>query len=174
MPSTRPALADVARSIEIRADRDPLAPAVTDGSTTLTYGDLLLARQELEALLADVPAGAPVGVRAARSVAATRTLAGLMLAGHPYVPLDLRWPPPRVDEIRDLVGLAAILEVDPGAASGVRRLAGVPDPAASLATGPDAAYVLFTSGSTGRPHRHGGARDDHASHGRRSGPHGRV
>ncbi len=142
-------------------DRDPHAPALVFGDTTLDYATLEARSFALAAQLRamDVGPGSVVAVALPRSLELVIALLAVLRAGAAYLPLDLAHPDERLARI-----LASAQPVCVLAATEVSaRMAGVPvlapeqwtalsfaapwaDPAPS-----DAAYVIYTSGSTGEP-----------------------
>ncbi|MFI6638820.1 amino acid adenylation domain-containing protein [Streptomyces sp. NPDC050504] len=156
------------------ARRDPAATAVTqcalDGRTrSLTYGELLHAKDELASLLraAGVGPGKRVAVSVPRSAEQVVALVAIVDAGGAYVPLDPAYPDERLAYVIADAAPQVVL-VAPGQRERFTALldrAGVaarllvqgeePLPGA-VGTGPgagwhDPAYVIYTSGSTGRP-----------------------
>ncbi len=139
------------------ADRlrdDPGAPALDDGTLRLTRADLLDRIASLAgAITAQVPAGAPVGVRLPDCAAAPVAWLACLAAGCPAVLLDPADGPERFAKIAATSRLAAIISDQP--APGHRTIAPVGHPAApweprSLDSGAPA-FVVWTSGSTGSP-----------------------
>ncbi|KDE88086.1 enterobactin synthase subunit F [Stenotrophomonas maltophilia] len=142
-------------------DRDPHAPALVFGDTTLDYATLEARSFALAAQLRGmgVGPGSVVAVALPRSLELVLALVAVLRAGAAYLPLDLAHPDERLARI-----LASAQPVCVLAAPDVSvRMAGVPvlapeqwtalsfaapwaDPAPS-----DAAYVIYTSGSTGEP-----------------------
>ncbi|MCU1177471.1 enterobactin synthase subunit F [Stenotrophomonas maltophilia] len=142
-------------------DRDPHAPALVFGDTTLDYATLEARSFALAAQLRGmgVGPGSVVAVALPRSLELVLALVAVLRAGAAYLPLDLAHPDERLARI-----LASAQPVCVLAAPDVSvRMAGVPvlapeqwtalsfaapwaDPASS-----DAAYVIYTSGSTGEP-----------------------
>jgi len=141
-------LVDVLR---VTAERYGAEPALDDGSTTLSYDELLAAVAALAAELAatGIGPGDKVGVRLSSGtndlyVAILATL----FAGAAYVPVDADDPDERADLVLTEAAVAAVLTdgptitaVRPPEAPGIAA-----DPAAK-----DDAWVIFTSGSTGVP-----------------------
>ena len=141
-------LVDVLR---VTAERYGAEPALDDGSTTLSYDELLAAVAALAAELAatGIGPGDKVGVRMSSGtndlyVAILATL----FAGAAYVPVDADDPDERADLVFTEAAVAAVLTdgptitaVRPPEAPGIAA-----DPAAK-----DDAWVIFTSGSTGVP-----------------------
>ncbi|MET7647458.1 amino acid adenylation domain-containing protein [Streptomyces sp. NPDC005426] len=169
-PTTLDALFDAA------ALRDPAAVAVTQcgldgGSRSLTYGELLTAKDELaEALRATgVGPGGRVAVAVPRSVEQVVALLAVVTAGGAYVPLDLAYPDERLAYILADAAPQVVLvgREHRDRFTGLLTRAGVrarvlalgdalprTDEPAPDTTGPaphDPAYVIYTSGSTGRP-----------------------
>ncbi len=173
-PATVPAL--VAR----QAAAHPDALAVTDGSTALTYRELVVNARLLAAELADrgVTPGAAVGVLCARASRVVVAHLAVWWAGGHVVPLDPTYPAARLTamledaDVRLTLGDKALLaEVElPEERSLVLTETGPtgtgPTGTGPTGTGPTgtggaadpadpdpaaAAIVYFTSGSTGRP-----------------------
>ncbi|MEO3842409.1 amino acid adenylation domain-containing protein [Streptomyces sp. B22F1] len=151
--------------IESQARRTPDAVAVTDGTTTLTYRQLVDHARRLAHHLGerDVAPGTVVGVYQERSVHLVVSLLAVLMAGGAYLPLDPELPAARVAfQIEDaavttVLTIARLADGAPGA--GIRVVAvdevlpalpsgGDPLPTGSAA---DIAYVIYTSGSTGTP-----------------------
>ncbi|WP_282256279.1 enterobactin synthase subunit F [Stenotrophomonas sp. PS02299] len=142
-------------------DRDPHAPALVFGDTTLDYATLEARSFALAAQLRamDVGPGRVVAVALPRSLELVIALVAVLRAGAAYLPLDLAHPDERLARILASAQPVCVL----AAADVSARMAGVPvlapeqwtalsfaapwaDPAPS-----DAAYVIYTSGSTGEP-----------------------
>ncbi|WP_164212615.1 enterobactin synthase subunit F [Stenotrophomonas maltophilia] len=142
-------------------DRDPHAPALVFGDTTLDYATLEARSFALAAQLRamDVGPGSVVAVALPRSLELVIALVAVLRAGAAYLPLDLAHPDERLARIFASAQPVCVL----AAAEDSARMAGVPvlapeqwtalsfaapwaDPAPS-----DAAYVIYTSGSTGEP-----------------------
>ncbi|MEU1471088.1 amino acid adenylation domain-containing protein [Streptomyces sp. NPDC005761] len=169
-PTTLGALFDAA------ALRDPAAVAVTqcalDGrSSSLTYGELASAKDELAQALREsgVGPGGRVAVAVPRSLEQVLALVAIVTAGGAYVPLDLAYPDERLVYIlADAAPQAVLVDRDQyerftelltraGVGARVLVLGDELPPAdrpvpESAGPGPDdPAYVIYTSGSTGRP-----------------------
>ncbi|WP_182266247.1 enterobactin synthase subunit F [Stenotrophomonas maltophilia] len=142
-------------------DRDPHAPALVFGDTTLDYATLEARSFALAAQLRAmaVGPGSVVAVALPRSLELVIALVAVLRAGAAYLPLDLAHPDERLARILSSAQPACVL----AAAEVSARMDGVPvlapdqwtalsfaapwaDPAPS-----DAAYVIYTSGSTGEP-----------------------
>ena len=140
----------------------PSAPAVMQGDTVVSYGDLMASATDLAGRL--ITAGFGRGSRVALfagSADAVIGMVGIMLAGAAYVPLDPAYPEQRLQYAIEDAEVVAIVADD---AAGALRLArSLPvftiigaveanDSVALPTVSPeDEAYVIFTSGSTGRP-----------------------
>ncbi|MFJ8622312.1 non-ribosomal peptide synthetase [Kitasatospora sp. NPDC093550] len=164
-----------------QAERQPDALAVTDGSTVLTYRELLDAAGRLAAVLTarGIGPGSAVGLLCARSTRLVVAQLAIWRAGGHVLPLDPAYPRPRIAEMTADAGAELVLGdkamlAEAGLAE-ERTLVltehGTDAPDASDAPGaagpqaPDAAepaapaLVFYTSGSTGRakgvlvPHR---------------------
>jgi amino acid adenylation domain-containing protein len=143
------------------ATRQPDAPAVSDGDTTLSYRELDALGHRLAAGLRalGVSAGDRVGVCLERGISLVAALLAVLKTDGVYVPMDVRHPAERLRYIATDAGVSVLIaESDLPSVEGVRRVTlewlerrgDCADSAAgSLADGP--AYAIYTSGSTGRP-----------------------
>ncbi len=146
----------------------PDRPALTVPDTsTLTYAELLRAAEQVAVALAAhaLPAHSLIGICLDRSAALVVATAGVLLAGHAYLPLDPAYPEARLriiladanppalitgqafaDAVADLPTHRLVLEGT--ALKSCPTASAVPPPPED----PDAlAYVIYTSGSTGQP-----------------------
>ncbi|MFB8121098.1 amino acid adenylation domain-containing protein [Streptomyces sp. NPDC055962] len=155
------------------ARRTPDAPAVVDGTVTLTYGEVARAAEDLSRALAGWGIGPEdgVGVLMGRTAAVVPATLGPVAAGAAYVPMDAAWPPERLDRVADIARVRAlvvdeatagqpwvaeaasvlpVVVVDPlgGIVRGAPPRTGQPPRAVHAGR---LAYVMFTSGSTGLP-----------------------
>jgi non-ribosomal peptide synthetase-like protein len=130
------------------AARHPDAPALDDGTATLTYTELLAVvgelRQELAA--AGIGAGDRVGIRVPSGTADLYVaILGVLAAGAAYVPVDFEDPDERADLVFSEADVCAVLGEG-------RELVLRGTPAGRGPAGlDDDAWVIFTSGSTGKP-----------------------
>jgi amino acid adenylation domain-containing protein len=168
--------------IEAAAEHGPDAPAVVDGRTRLTCGELDQAANRLAQQLLTRHGVEPedrVGILMERSAAAVVAVLAVWKAGAAYVPVDLDSPELRRKQILADAGVRLVLTdaaPDPGpagapaesAAVDLRALTapGPPAPRPARSIGPDSiSYVIYTSGSTGRPKgvmaTHGGLLGNH-------------
>jgi aspartate racemase len=152
---------------EARAAACPDAVATVFGNQQLTYGELNERANQLARLLVTLGVGreTPVGVYVERSTEYIISLLAVLKAGGTYVPLDLDYPPQRLQFMLadavvavvitrqnapvelDLRGISLVnLSADAQliAAGGKKNLRNVAAPE-SLA------YLIYTSGSTGEP-----------------------
>ncbi|MDQ0374240.1 Pls/PosA family non-ribosomal peptide synthetase [Cellulomonas humilata] len=123
------------------------APAIDDGSTVLTYGELLVAVRAAAAGLAGagIGPGDRVGVRIPSGTAELYTaILAVLAAGAAYVPVDVDDPDERAQTVFREAGVALVLTE--GDLAGLRRTAEPRRPALD-----DDAWIIFTSGSTGAP-----------------------
>jgi len=129
----------------------PEEPALDNGAQVLTYEEFLDAAEEVAAELhaAGVGPGDKVGVRIRSGTTDLYVaIAGTLLAGAAYVPVDADDPDERARTVFGEARVAAVLTDDLELT--VRR----PSPPVAAGTGPattDDAWVIFTSGSTGAP-----------------------
>ncbi|HET9380237.1 MAG TPA: non-ribosomal peptide synthase/polyketide synthase [Streptomyces sp.] len=135
------------------AERDPHAPAVTDGRRTWTYGELACRAGRLAAHLAANGARPErtVALVLPRSMELIAAELAVALTGAAFLPVDPGYPAERRALMLADAAPAVVLD-DPGR---VRALleAGDPetDPPRRRALPDHTAYVIFTSGSTGVP-----------------------
>lgn len=151
--------------VETRAEQQPDAIAVVEGSRRLSYGELDRRANHLAGVLVDrgVDTEECVGICAERSIEYVVGILAILKAGGAYAPIDPTYPQPRIDFIARNTGARSVLvqsrfaEKLPRAdyellpldadASGLGEARRPP-----LRTGPDRlAYVIHTSGSTGQP-----------------------
>ncbi|WP_018353335.1 amino acid adenylation domain-containing protein [Longispora albida] len=142
--------------------RQPGAPAIEAGDSTLSYRQLGEAASALAARLAalGVRRGDLVGLQTGRTADAAIGVLGILMAGAAYVPLDPAYPAARLRMMAADAGLS-VLVGDPALAAGCGFTAAQVVPAsghepapgwAGVPSGPDdPAYVIYTSGSTGQP-----------------------
>lgn len=166
--------------IRKRAAAAPQAPAVIDGDTVVSYGQLDERSGLLAARLRAAGAGAdvPIGLALPASAAAIVGLLGVLRAGGGYLPLDPTHPPARLLDLLADAGAPVVVTAQryadrfagfPGTVLMVDA-EGRPTDAAAEATAPDGgdpdchpdqlAYLIYTSGSTGTPK---GVRVNHRS-----------
>ncbi|NKZ05444.1 non-ribosomal peptide synthetase [Actinomadura latina] len=132
--------------IEDQAARTPGKAAVVFGDTVLTYAGLDRRAEALADRLAAAGAGPEqvVGLALPRSDAFAVALLAVLKTGAAYLPVDLSYPPARVEAMLDAVRPLLVLGRDEPPRDAPRRVR--PDPH------PDhPSYVVFTSGSTGTP-----------------------
>jgi len=129
------------------ARRHPFAPALDDGTTTLTYHGLAVEVDELRQKLAanGIGAGDRVGIRIASGTAELYvSILGVLAAGAAYVPVDADDPDERAELVFTEAGVCAVLTPE-------LAVRGVPAGHAGAPTPGDDAWIIFTSGSTGKP-----------------------
>ncbi|MDQ0810675.1 amino acid adenylation domain-containing protein [Streptomyces sp. B3I7] len=151
--------------VEAQARRTPDAVAATDGTTSLTYRELLgrARRLALHLTARDVAPGTIVGVYQERSVHLAVSLLAVLMAGGAYLPLDPELPAARlafqIEDAAVTTVLSTARTAESLSATGARVIA-VDEVLSALppADGPlpagspaDIAYVIYTSGSTGTP-----------------------
>ena len=151
-----------------QVERTPDGPAVTSGTTTLTYRELDTRATRMAAELAARGVGpeTPVAVAMERTIDLVVALVAILKAGGYYVPLPAGVPVARASAVLHDSG-AALLLVDPSTATPeLREMVAARGLAVMDATAPaggDASwagparhpenlvYVMYTSGSTGVP-----------------------
>ncbi|MGW2867014.1 non-ribosomal peptide synthetase [Kitasatospora sp. NPDC001225] len=163
-PPALTALTDLPALVARQAESRPDALAVTDGSTVLTYRELVDAAGRLAAVLAarGIGPGSAVGLLCARSTRYVVAQLAVWRAGALAVPIDPAYPRPRIAELTADADLRLVL-----GDKGLLAEAGLPEELtlvltergteATDGTAPDAAdpaapaLLYYTSGSTGRP-----------------------
>ncbi len=147
----------------------PTAAAVEFGETIWTYRELDCISSRIANRLRrnGVTERSSVGLCMRRSAAMIAATLGILKAGCAYVPLDISYPPERLQLMLDessvemVLADAGVASILAGCADG-RRIMAVEDDCGDFADEfeiacdadihpDDAAYVMFTSGSTGRP-----------------------
>lgn len=126
-------------------------PALDNGAEVLTYDEFLAAAEGVATALAAVGVrrGDRVGVRIrSGSTDLYVAIAGVLVAGASYVPVDAEDPDERARTVFGEAGVAAVLGDDLVPVSSVQLppTDGDPTPAPE-----NDAWVIFTSGSTGTP-----------------------
>lgn len=158
--------------LQAQVDRDPDAPAASDGTTSLTFGELASRARRLARILIAAGLGPHrrVAVALPRGVDTLVALFAVLEAGGTCVPIDPDHPADRIGHV--------LAETEPGCvvtssdvAARLRGVTGASRPVdiadLDLSVGDDApmtaaerghrlheldiAYVIHTSGSTGRP-----------------------
>lgn len=161
----------VVQLFRAQAARRPDAPAVLGDKPEWSYADLDRRSDAVAAELLDrgVGRGEIVGVLADRSALGLAGVWGVLKAGAAFLPVDVRNPARRVEELlHDARARFCLAEVTSSAKAeggdcttilledlaGDGARGGVQDRAALMAAAPgpdDLAYVIYTSGSTGKP-----------------------
>ncbi|NMN95268.1 non-ribosomal peptide synthetase [Antrihabitans stalactiti] len=150
-----------------RATSRPNHPALIDGPTTITYGQLLDQVNRIGNALALQDDRPIVAVLVGKGWQQFAAVYAVLTSGGAYLPIDVSLPADRVRSILERSGAAAALtestlrpDLRDAVAQSVSVLVDVDGPAvADAATerthlasaASDLAYVLFTSGSTGVP-----------------------
>lgn len=141
--------------------------AVDDGTLTLSYSALLIGVRTLaEQIAALTPPGRPVAILLPHCAHFPMVALACLAIGRPYVPIDSRYPPDRIDDVFREIGAAAVV-LDRSAntarrfpsglktidlsslllSSGVSTIVNASAQIAVDAPG----VILYTSGSTGKP-----------------------
>ena len=136
------------RAFEAFARRNPLAPAVSSGERTLTYGELDEHANRLARCLVTRGVGpeVSVAVRLPRSVDAVVAMMAIFKAGGVYVPVDVTHPEALVRRMLDAAAVVVAAEdLRASARESAAALAG------HDAASEQAATIFYTSGTTGKP-----------------------
>jgi amino acid adenylation domain-containing protein len=159
----------VVQLIRQQAEKWPQAPAIIEGPSVLSYGELDQRSSEIakQLRLMGVTREVLVGVYAARSIELVVSALGVMKAGGAYMPLDPAYPKDRLafqvaDSGADIIVVADAASQNEITAFAKHVLvctrkgraastAETVEPAFPYAGPEDLAYVIYTSGSTGRP-----------------------
>ncbi|WP_230989936.1 non-ribosomal peptide synthase/polyketide synthase [Rhodococcus oxybenzonivorans] len=159
-----PTVESLAELFAQRVAENPNAVAVTDGDTTLTYGDLDRRSAELAAALSEAGVGPEdvVAVALSRSVDLIAALLAVVRAGGVYLPVDVDYPAERVRYLLSDASPTVLLT----SAADAANLPEVSCPVVLLEAAPvsgsrvqgllnhsqaQGAYLIYTSGSTGEP-----------------------
>ncbi|WP_144632707.1 D-alanine--poly(phosphoribitol) ligase [Bordetella genomosp. 13] len=130
----------------VPSDRSPQALAVAGADRSLSWQALLDEAHAFAARLRELGIGpdVPVAIYGHKEAGFFAAMAGALLAGTPFVPVDTIYPTERLRRIVEIVRAGAVYDAATG-----RFLPGAPDARALDERG--LAYVMFTSGSTGDP-----------------------
>ncbi len=140
-------LLDILRST---AAEHPSASALDDGTSALSYAELVAAADEFAVTLhgAGIGRGDTVGIRIPSGTTELYiAILGVLTAGAAYVPVDADDPDERARVVFAESGAAAVV----GQGLSVTVQAGGSGTGTGGPTPDDAAWVIFTSGSTGTP-----------------------
>ncbi len=150
----------VAGRIAAFAGRQPFAPAIVSGTSTLTFQELDMRANHLAHRLVAMGIGPEVPVALLFNRSADYTVAALavMKAGGAYLPVDPGTPPARIVQILKDSG-APLALAHSCVVKGIDLPCGVlfldhgtaEEPPAVEIAGEDMAYMIYTSGSTGEP-----------------------
>ena len=150
---------DVLERILRKATSAPNAPALTCGSSTLTYSELRTRAAAVAAALSDagVSEGDRVGILTPDGIERIASMLGAFWVGAAYVPLDPEEPEAWNQRLATTIGLRAVVGQRLGYDHvAIRPAAGSNEstadyPAVARVDPKSTAYILFTSGSTGEP-----------------------
>lgn len=163
----RPTDKTVVDLLNRQAARTPHHIAVTDAHHSITYQDLAQESNRIahDLRLAGIGRGGRVGVFMERSAELILAMTGILKAGGAFVPIDVSFPPARIDYVLKDCNPAVILtqanlqNLIPASNANIVCLdrpwkndrQTPPELTAQLPTSKDLAYVIYTSGSTGKP-----------------------
>ncbi len=134
------------------ADTFPDASALDDGTTSLSYAELLSSVRAMgkKLHLAGLGAGDRIGVRIPSGTAELYiAILAILMIGAAYVPVDADDPDERAKLVFSEAKVAGILRA--GRKPVVQKGRKAPFPAPRMPTPDDDAWIIFTSGSTGTP-----------------------
>ena len=137
----------VHRRITAQAARTPSAVAVIAADRQITYAELDRASGRVASRLqrAGVAPGALVPILAERGLDFVIAILGVLRAGAAFVPLDPRWPAPRLAALLATEGLSLVgSSLDDPGSDPLDFVDSDVDPESPI-------YAIFTSGSTGVP-----------------------
>ncbi len=157
----------VAHLVIETANANSFAPALSDSSNIMTYGELAERARRLANHLVSLGVGpdVPVALCLERSFDLIISAFAVLLSGGAYLPLDPAWPPSRIHQITDDAQARLLISRGPlafRASVNGNRVIDL-DTSQSIIDGCDPlpkpvdvtrenlAYVIYTSGSTGRP-----------------------
>nr|WP_260697089.1 non-ribosomal peptide synthetase [Streptomyces sp. 130] len=148
-PAGIPVVDTVVARFERQAAATPDAPAVSYGTTTLTYRELDERANQLARLLVEQGAGAErfVALSVPRTHELPVAILGILKSGAAYVPVDPAYPADRIAYM--LQDSRPVTTVTPEVMAAARAYP--TDHPGTVVTPDQPAYVIYTSGSTGRP-----------------------
>lgn len=157
----------VAHLVIEAANANPFAPALSDGFSVMTYGELAERARRLATHLVSMGVGpdVPVALCLERSFDLIASAFAVLLAGGAYLPLDPAWPKARVNQITEDAQAPLVISRGSLAAAASSKKTRVIDldrdqtiidgcePLAKPidVTREKLAYIIYTSGSTGKP-----------------------
>ncbi|MFI7388703.1 amino acid adenylation domain-containing protein [Streptomyces sp. NPDC049813] len=149
VPAGHPVTDTVVARFERQAAATPDAPAVSYGTTTLTYRQLDERANQLARLLVEQGAGAErfVALSVPRTHELPVAILGILKSGAAYVPVDPAYPADRIAYMLQDARPVATVTPETIAASRTHPT----DRVDTVVTPGQPAYVIYTSGSTGRP-----------------------
>ncbi|MEP2639438.1 amino acid adenylation domain-containing protein [Roseobacter sp.] len=145
------------RAFETQVDKTPDAPALTHGTTTLSYADLDARANAVAAAVSNtgLPPNARVGLCMHRTPNLIAAVFGILKAGYAYVPLDPAYPQARIDLIAQDADLTLVVTDGKTTAKFDHALDvthASPAPRGPMrGAASDLAVVIYTSGTTGTP-----------------------
>ena len=97
-----------------QASQSPSSPAIDEGGTILTYGEVESRSNQLAHYLRDrgVVSGARVGLLLPRTPELYISILAILKAGGAYVPLDPEYPADRIDYILSDGGIETIVTIE--------------------------------------------------------------
>ena len=140
---------DLLAAAEYWANETPDRPVQESAGKSLSYRELVSGANGVASEIGrlDLEPGVPILVKAHKEPEALVGFLGVLLAGHPYVPVDSGLPLARVAVIEESARAPLVLTPE----SVARFAARGGSPSARVRPDESVQYVMFTSGSTGRP-----------------------
>jgi|SRR5690554_833401 len=160
------------------AQQWPNRSALITADQTLSYGQLFIKAQTLAVAIkqhvlnlshVEADSNQVIGVCCKKGVDQIAAVMGILMAGHTYLPIDVKTPPARVSYIAGHSGAVAIITDDIGCNAIDESIASLNIPVNELPDSNDTcfewesnvdpskslqeerAYIIYTSGSTGNP-----------------------
>jgi amino acid adenylation domain-containing protein len=150
----RPA-ADTLDRLRERIAQSPEAIAIVDRGVSTSYAELGRRAAALATTFAEWDV---VPILAPRSTAAVAAIVGALMAGRPFVPLEVQHPDERINRILDALGNPPVAVCGPperplrcASQLDLEQPAPAPRAEAAAQSGSETAYIIFTSGTTGAP-----------------------
>ncbi len=143
-------LTHILDAFQSQVQRRPNATAIRDEQSTYTFAELDQLTNQAAGQLERMPefqASSYIGIQMPRSAEVLIAVLAILKSGKAFVPVDVSWPEPRVQQVMKQAEIKLILKAE--------NLMALQQDSAPLRGVPNQldrpAYALFTSGSTGVP-----------------------